>query len=132
MHTAQNNKFKTKLFVVAHHHIIMSFCSWSSVVERQQGVSLAICASALLDELVSTSSESEDSSLDEEYRSNSSNNSRSNSTLLSVSGSSGSRSEMSEVSSVDSTSIIDDLLGIVAQVHDQMETGMEDNTIQWS
>jgi hypothetical protein len=38
---------------------------------------------------------------------------------------------MSEVSSVDSTSIIDDLLGIVAQVHDQMETGMEDSTIQW-
>ena len=38
---------------------------------------------------------------------------------------------MSEVSSVDSTSIIDDLLGIVAQVHDQMEIGMEDKTIQW-
>ena len=38
---------------------------------------------------------------------------------------------MSEVSSVHSTSIIDDLLGIVVQVHDQMEIGMEDNTIQW-
>ena len=28
-------------------------------------------------------------------------------------------------------SILDNLLGIVAQVHDQMETGMEDDTIQW-
>ena len=50
--------------------------------------------------------------------------------MLSVSGSSATRSEMSEMSSVDSTSIIDDLLGIVAQVHDQMEADMEDNTIQ--
>jgi hypothetical protein len=41
------------------------------------------------------------------------------------------QSEMSEVSSVDSTSTIDNLLGIVAQVHDQMGTGMEDNTIQY-
>ena len=62
---------------------------------------------------------------------NSSNSCNSDSTLSSVSGSSGTRTEMSEVSSVDSTSIIDDLLGIVAQVHDQMEIGMEDNTIQW-
>ena len=38
---------------------------------------------------------------------------------------------MSEVSSVDLTSIIDNLLGIVAQVPDQIETCMEDNTIQW-
>ena len=60
-----------------------------------------------------------------------SSNSSSDRTLLSVSGSSGTRSEMSEVSSVDSTSIIDDLLGIVAQVHNQVETGMDDNTIQW-
>ena len=37
---------------------------------------------------------------------------------------------MSEVSSVDSTSIIVVLLRIVAHVHDQMETGIEDNTIQ--
>ena len=63
--------------------------------------------------------------------SSNSNSSSSDSTLLSVSGSSGTRSEMSEVSSIDSASIIDNLLGIVAQVHDQMETGMEDNTIQW-
>ena len=51
--------------------------------------------------------------------------------MSSVSGSSGTRSEMSNVSSFDSTSIINELLGTVAQVHDQMETGMEDNTIQW-
>ena len=51
--------------------------------------------------------------------------------MLSVSDSSCTKSETFEVSSVDSTSILDGLLGIVAQVHDQMETGMEDNTIQW-
>ena len=38
---------------------------------------------------------------------------------------------MSNVSSIDSTSIIDDLLRIVAHVHDQMETGIKDNTMQW-
>ena len=59
------------------------------------------------------------------------NSSSSNSTLLSVCGSSGTRFEMSEVSSIDSASIIDNFLEIVAQVHDQMETGMDDNTIQW-
>ena len=64
--------------------------------------------------------------MDEEYRSNSS----IDITLLSVSDSSSSRSEISEVSSVDSTSIIDDLLRIVAQAHDQMETGIEDSTMQ--
>ena len=108
----------------------MSFCQWSSVLEHQQGINLAICASTLLDELVSESSGDEDLSLSEGNSSNS-NNSRSDSTLSSVSGSSGTRSEMSEVSSIDSASIIDNLLGIVAQVHDQMEIGMEDNTIQW-
>ena len=85
--------------------------------------------------LVSESSGDEDSSLSEGNRSNSSNSNSSSSsrdsTLSSVSGSSGTRSEMSEVNSVDSASIIDNLLGIVAQVHDQMEIGMEDNTIQW-
>ena len=78
----------------------------------QQGLHLALCASALLDELVSESSGDKDSSLSEGNSSNSSNSSSSDSTLPSVSGSSGTRSEMSEVSSVDSTSIIDDLLGI--------------------
>ena len=62
---------------------------------------------------------------------NSSNSSSSDSTLPSVSGFSGTRSEMSEVSSVDSISIIDDPLRFVAQVYDEMEAGMEDNTIQW-
>ena len=110
----------------------MSFYQWTSVLERQQGVSLAIFPYALLDELISESSNNKDSSLSEEYQSNSSSGSSSSgSMMLPVSGSSGTRSEMSNVSSIDSTSNIDDLLGIVAQVHDQMETGMEDNTIQW-
>ena len=99
----------------------MLFCWWSSILERQQGIHLAICTSALLDEHISKSSIDEDCSLSEGNSSNSSNSSSSDSTLSSVSGSSGTRSEMSEVSSVDSTSIIDDLLGIVAQVHDQIE-----------
>jgi hypothetical protein len=108
----------------------MSFYRWSSVLECQQGIHLAICPSALLDELTSKSSGNEDSSLSEGNSCNS-NSSSSGSTLPSVSGFSGTRSEMSKVSSIDSTSIIDILLGIVAQVHDQMEIGMEDNTIQW-
>ena len=113
----------------------MSFCCWSSSLERQQGVSLAICASILLDELTSLSSDNEDSSLDVEYRSSnstsSSSSSSTDSSLLSLSDSSGSRSEVPEVSSVASTSIIDDLLRFMAHVHDQMGTGMEDSTIQW-
>ena len=89
----------------------MSFCQWSSVLGHQQGVSFAICASVLLDELVSESSNNKDSSLREEYQGNSSTSSSSSDiTLLSVSDSSSSRSEISEVSSVDSTSIIDELL----------------------
>lgn len=71
--------------------------------------------------------------MDEEYKTNrsTSRSSRYYSTLLSVSDSSDSRYEFLEVSSVDSTSITDDLLGNVAQVHDKMETGMKDNAIQW-
>ena len=107
----------------------MSFCQWSSVLEHQQGINLAICASTLLDELVSESSGDEDSSLSEGNSSNSNSSSSSDSTLPSVSGSSGTRSEMSEVSSIDSASIIDILLEMVAQVHNPMETDMEDNTI---
>ena len=76
----------------------MSFHQWSSVLESQHGITLAICASALLDELVSKCSGDEDSSLSEE---NSSNSSTGDSTLLSVSDSSGTRSKMSEVSSDD-------------------------------
>ena len=90
----------------------MLFRQWSSVLECQQGLHLALCASALLDELISESSGDEDSSLSEGNSSNSNSSSSSDSTLLSVSGSSGTRSEMCEVSSVDSTFIIDNLLGI--------------------
>lgn len=38
---------------------------------------------------------------------------------------------MSEVSNVDLTSIFGDLLAIVAQEYDPMETDMKDNIIQW-
>ena len=97
----------------------MYFCQWSPVLEHQQGISLAICASALLDKHVSESSGNKDSSLGEgNSRNSTSTSSRNSSTLLLVSGCSGTRSEMSEVSSVNSTSIIDNHLGIVAQVHD--------------
>ena len=125
--TAQNNKLKPKVYFL---HTINTSCHFANgtlSLSASKVFSLAICASALLDELVNKSCGDEDSSLSE---GNSSNSSSSDSALLSVSGSSGTTSEMSEVSSVDSTSIIDDLLGIVAQVHDQMEIGMEDNTIQ--
>jgi hypothetical protein len=110
----------------------MYFCQWSHVLEHQQGISLAICASALLDAHVSESSDNKDSSLGKgNSRNSTSTSSRNSSTLSLISGCSGTRFEMFEVSSVDSASIIDNRLGIVAQVHDQMETGMEDNTIEW-
>ena len=57
----------------------MSFRRWSSVLERQQGLHLALCASALLDELISESSGDEDSSLSEGNSSNSSNSNSSSS-----------------------------------------------------
>ena len=103
-----------KYFVFAHHHPIISFCWCGSVLECQKGVSLAICASALLDELVSERRDNDDSSIDEEYRNTSSTSISSDSTLLPVSDSSCTKSEMFEVSSVDSNSILDGLLGIVA------------------
>ena len=87
-------------------------------------MSLAIWVSELLDELVSESRGSEYSSLGEE-------NSRGNiSSMLSpVSYSSVTRPEISEETSVGSNPLFDGLLGIVAQVHDVVETDMEDNTM---
>ena len=73
----------------------MLFHQWSSVLSYQQGINLAICSSALLDELVSKSSGDEDYSLSEGNSSNSSSSSDSDSTLLPLSGSSGTRSEIS-------------------------------------
>ena len=132
-HTAQNNKLKPKInFLLT----INSSCRFANgarpVMQKHIGLS-EDPAGAQGQSSIGESSGDEDSSLSEGNSSNSSNSnsSSSDSTLSSVSGSSGTRSEISEVSSVDSTSIIDDLLGIVAQVHDQMEIGMEDNTIQW-
>ena len=72
----------------------MLFHQWSSVLSYQQGINLAICSSALLDELVSKSSGDEDYSLSE-GNSSSSSSSDSDSTLLPLSGSSGTRSEIS-------------------------------------
>ena len=60
-----------------------------------------------------------------------SNSSSSDNTLFLVSGLGYKRSQMSEVSSVETTSIIDDLLEMEAQVHDQLQAGMKGNTIQW-
>ena len=91
----------------------MSFCQWSSVLEYQQGLSFATCASAILDEFISKRSDNENSSLVEEYRSTNSTGGSSNITLLSVTDSSGSRSEMLEVSIVALTSVIDNLFGTV-------------------
>ena len=55
--------------------------------------------------------------------------SSSDSTLSSDSGLVGTRSEMFEVGSIDTSSIIDVPLGLESQVHDQVKTRMENNTI---
>ena len=113
--TAQNNKLKPKVYFLHTSNTSCCFADGALFLSASRVFSLAICTSALLDELVSKSSGDEDSSLSEGNSSNSSNSSSStDSTLSSVSSSSGTRSEMSELSSVDSTSIINDLLGIVA------------------
>ena len=109
-YTGQNNKLEPKKNFNTSCHS----AKWSSVLECQEGINLAICASAFLDEVVSKSSGVEKSSLSEGNSSNCSNSSSSDSTSLSLSGSSGTGSEMPEVSSVDSTSTIDNLLAIVS------------------
>ena len=90
----------------------------------------AICASASLDGLVSESSNNKDSSLSDKYQSNISTSSSSNSNFFSVSDSSGSRFEMCEVGKYLFNSYLNNCLRIVAHIHDQMETGIKDRTIQ--
>ena len=46
------------IFIV-HHQLIMSFRCWSSILERRQGITLALYASVLMHRLDSESSESE-------------------------------------------------------------------------
>jgi hypothetical protein len=126
---ATENDILTLEIVIAHHQPIMLFHQWSSILECQQDISIAMCASASLDEHVSESSGNEESSLGQEHCiSNSSSN---DSILVLVSGPSGIMYEMSKVSSLGPTSIIVTPIGVVAQVHHQMETGMEVINIQW-
>ena len=115
--------------MIAHHQPIMLFHQWSSILECQQDISIGMCSPASLDDHVSESSGNDESSLVQEHCISNSNSS--DSTLVLVSGPSGTRYEMSKVSSLGSTSIIDIPIRVVAQVHHQMETGMEVIIIHW-
>jgi hypothetical protein len=102
----------------------MSFHCWSSILEQQQGITLALYASTLMDRLNSGSSGSEESSLgvgDNSF-------STSSSSSMSPSGSS---SSLDGMSSIDSTFIIEEVIQLTVQMYECMETGIEDNTIQW-
>ena len=110
----------------ANHQPIMSHCQWScSDLEHQQSISLALCPSVLLDDIVRKSSGDKGYTLSDNKSSQSSssssssnNNNNSNSITTSTrassmsffTGSDNTRSELSDVSNLDSTSIIYDSL----------------------
>ena len=101
----------------------MSFCHWNSILEYQQGITLALYASTLMDRLNSESSGSEESSLGFSSSSDSSNRSNSMS-------SSGNSNSLDGMSSIDYTFIIEEVIQVTVQTYECMETGIEDNTIQ--
>ena len=102
----------------------MSFHRWSSILEQQQGITLALYASTLMDRLNHESSGSEESSLGV------GDNSFSSSSDSSMS-SSGNCSSLDGMSSIDSTFIIEEVIQVTVQMYECMETGIEDNNIQW-
>ena len=99
----------------------MSFCRWSSILERWQGITLALFASVLMHRLDSESSDSEESSLGAGGSSICSNSMSSSDNISSLDG----------MSSIDSTLVIEEVIQVSVQMYECMETGMEDNTIQW-
>ena len=115
----------------------MSFCCWSSNLERKQGITLALYASILVHRLDSESSENEESSFEAggSRRSDSSDSSySSNSSYSSIwsnsISSSDSFSSLDGMGSVDSTLVTQVVIQVSVQMYECMETGMEDNTIQ--
>ena len=112
----------------------MSFCCLSSILECRQGITLALYASVLMHRLDSESSDSEESSLGVggSSRSDSSDSSNSNSSICSNSMSSADNiSSLDGMGSIESTLVIEDIIQVSVQMYECMETGMEDNTIQW-
>ena len=90
-------------------------------------------ASTLMDRLNSESSGSEESSLgvgDNSFSSSSSYSIDSSYSSSSMS-SSGNFSSLDGMSSIDSTFIIEEVIQVTVQMYECMETGIEDNTIQW-
>ena len=109
----------------------MSFHHWSSILEQQQGITLALYASTLMDRLNYESNGSEESSLGVGDNSFSSSSDSSDSSDSSSSmSSSGHCSSLDGMSSIDSTFIIEEVIKVTVQMYECMETVMEDNTIQ--
>ena len=112
----------------------MSFCRWSSILERWQGVTLALYASVLMHRLDSESSNSEESSLGAggSSRSDSSNsNSNSSSMCSNSTSSSDCFSSLDRMGTIDSTLVIEEVIQMSVQRYECMETGMEDNSTPW-
>ena len=105
----------------------MSFHCWSSILEQQQGITLALYASTLMDRLNHESSGSEESSLGVGDNSFSSSSDSSDSSM----SSSGNCSSLDGMSSIDSNFIIEEVIQVTLQMYECIETGIEDNTIQW-
>jgi hypothetical protein len=122
------------LFIfVVHYQPIMSFHHWSSIIEWQQGITLALYASTLMDRFNSESSGSKESSLgvgNNSFSSSSNSSDHSNSSNISMSSSSNSGS-LDGMSSIDSTFIIEEFIQVTVKMYECMETGIEDNTFQW-
>ena len=111
----------------------MSFYHWSSILGGWQGITLALYASVLMHRLDSESSDSEESILGAGGSSSDSSNS-SNSSICSNSNSmssSDSFSSLEGMGSIDSTLVLEEVIQVSVQMYECMETGMEDNTIQW-
>jgi hypothetical protein len=117
--------------LVVHYQPIMSFQHWSSILEQQQGIILALYAYTFMDRLNSESSGSEESRLRVGDNSFSSSSNSSGSSSSSSMSSSGNCSSLAGMSSIDSTFIVEEVIQVTVQMYECMETGIEDNTIQW-
>jgi hypothetical protein len=106
------------LFIfVVHYQPIMSFCHWNSILECQQGITLALYASTLMDKLNSESSGSEESSLGVGFNSFSSSSSNDSSNRSKTMLSSGNSSSIDGMSSIDSTFIIEEVIQVTVQMY---------------
>ena len=126
------------IFVV-HHQLIISLRHWSSMLDHWQGITSALYASVFMHRLDSESSDSEESSLgaggssrsDSSDSSDSSSNSSNSSICSNSTSTSDSLCSLDGMGCIHSTLVIEEVIQVSVHMYKCMETGMEDNTIQW-